>query len=151
MLEHANNVAQVCYYLKQINLAYTRLMDQRLADLGLTQAQGEVLFMLWQNPDLSQGQLRQQLGVTAPTLSGLIDTLAYKGLIERQANPADPRRNNLVLTDRAQMLRNGYMEIKATVTNAFATGLSEAELQLLSQWLKQLNHNLVDITTQNSR
>ncbi len=53
---------------------------------------------LWKEDGLEQRVLHEQLGVTSPTLTGVIDGLVRSGYVERKPHPEDGRVNQLFLT-----------------------------------------------------
>ena len=57
----------------------------------LTMQQLRVLLTLTRAPGITTHELSRFLGVSAPTVSGLVDRLAEKGLIGRATDPADRR------------------------------------------------------------
>lgn len=65
---------------------------------GLTLAQLRVLFLLRAHPDAATNALATHLGVTMPTVSGLVDKLARAGLVERGQRAEDRRVVPLRLT-----------------------------------------------------
>src|SRR5260370_20023032 len=68
-------------------------------DRGLTLPQLRVLFHLRAQPGITTNALAQQLGLTTPTVSGLVDKLARAGLVERGLRAEDRRVIPLMLTD----------------------------------------------------
>jgi len=70
----------------------------------LTMRQMHVLISVARHPGLTSHELSDQLQVSPPTASGLIDRLADKGLVERTADPADRRVRRLNLSDEGRAL-----------------------------------------------
>lgn len=66
---------------------------------GLTLPQLRVLFLLRAHPGLTTNSLATRLGITAATVSGLVDKLARAGLVARGQNLDDRRVIPLTLTD----------------------------------------------------
>jgi len=84
-----------------------RLQTGTLAVHGLTVPQYEALFFLHAMPDdalLTQQELSARLLVTKGNVTGLIDRLAERGLVERRADPGDRRLNRLALTAEGRAL-----------------------------------------------
>lgn len=69
------------------------------AELGLTTAQLRVLFLTREQPGVTAGALAQRLGVTPPTISGIVDRLAKLDLIRREDDEADRRLVRNFLTE----------------------------------------------------
>ncbi len=66
---------------------------------GLTLPQLRILFHLRAHPEATTNALAARMGLTVPTVSGLVDKLARAGLIERGQRPDDRRVIPLRLTD----------------------------------------------------
>jgi DNA-binding MarR family transcriptional regulator len=64
---------------------------QEWLDLDLTTSQLKVLFVLYADGGASMGQLAGWLGVTLPTVTGIIDRLVEHGLVQRAEDPTDRR------------------------------------------------------------
>lgn len=71
----------------------------QLRELGLTVDQWLVLHQLHQRDGQYLYELADTLFKDRPTTKGIIDRLAAKGYLRRQADPHDRRRNRLHLTD----------------------------------------------------
>ncbi len=67
------------------------------AEMGLTTAQLRVLFMVREQPGVTAGELANRLGVTPPTISGIVDRLVKLKLVRRDDDKSDRRlvRNSL--------------------------------------------------------
>jgi DNA-binding MarR family transcriptional regulator len=60
-------------------------------EMGLTTAQLRVLATVNEHPGISSGDLSRKLGVTPPTITGLIDRLERMGLVSRSTDAEDRR------------------------------------------------------------
>jgi len=72
------------------------LMD---AEQDLTLHQLRVLFRLHYRGSVGMGQIAEQLQVTQPTATGVIDRLVERGLVERASDPSDRRKVRVKLTE----------------------------------------------------
>lgn len=70
----------------------------RSHDTGLTVSQADVLFTLGNTEGMTCGEIGQRTLITKGTLTGVIDRLATKGLVERQTVNSDARCVRIVLT-----------------------------------------------------
>jgi DNA-binding MarR family transcriptional regulator len=61
------------------------------AEMGLTTAQLRVLFLVREEPGVTAGELASRLGVTPPTISGIVDRLVKSNLIRREDDEIDRR------------------------------------------------------------
>ncbi|WP_214366734.1 MarR family winged helix-turn-helix transcriptional regulator [Pseudonocardia sp. H11422] len=69
----------------------TKLGPNPVLDSGLTMQQLRVLLLLSTDGPLTQGDLAQGLHVGLATVTGLIDRLVARGLVERTEDPRDRR------------------------------------------------------------
>jgi len=67
------------------------VMNDRLAQHGLTPARAEVLWVLHRTGPHTQRELSQLLKCTPRNVTGLIDALQRAGFVERTAHPSDRR------------------------------------------------------------
>jgi DNA-binding MarR family transcriptional regulator len=91
--------ARLGYLLKHAFLDLETLHAKHLAGHPVTIRELSVLLLLDGREPGSQQQAAERLGVDRTTMVGLLDGLEGKGLLARQPDPADRRRNVVVLTD----------------------------------------------------
>jgi DNA-binding MarR family transcriptional regulator len=75
---------------------------QRSAEFDLSSQQAKAFHEL-RHP-LSMGELADRLFCDASNVTGIVDRLEARGLVERQADPGDRRVRRLVLTDEGRRL-----------------------------------------------
>src|SRR5262245_7816733 len=78
-------------------LAGSQSMD--FVGVDVTMSQAKVLHLACIHPGATMSWIAQQLHVTLPTVSGLVDRLVDQGLLERHDDPADRRQVIVDLTD----------------------------------------------------
>jgi DNA-binding MarR family transcriptional regulator len=108
------------------------------AALGLTTAQIKVLLGLVPGEATPMRRLAQQLDYDASNLTTLVDRLAARGAVERQADPADRRVKALVLTAGGERLRDQFWHDLLTDAGPLAP-LSQGDLRALSRLLARLD------------
>ena len=106
--------------------------------LGLTAAQVKVLLRLTPGTATPMRKLALQLGYDASNLTTVVDRLATRGTLERQADPADRRVKALVLTPEGERLRDQFWHNLATDPGPL-TPLREPELRDLTRLLARLD------------
>ena len=84
------------------------------------------------------GELASQLGLTLPTVSGVLADLDRAGLVSRQADPADRRRNVVTLTTTGQERLTELQRHAAAVQDELLAGLDAGERQQLHTLLAKL-------------
>jgi DNA-binding MarR family transcriptional regulator len=108
------------YLLKHAQLRLAELTRAALAPFGISGRELAVLLAIDDRPPASQQEVARRMAVDRTTMVALIDDLEDKGLVQRQQDPEDRRKNVVVLTDLGQTTLR-----KATVA------ATEAERRLL--------------------
>jgi len=81
-------------------LRATELYGRTLAQTaGLTPVQVRVLQIVLSRDSVTPKEIAKQLGVSAATVSTLLDRLVAKSMVERQRSEVDRRQTNIVLTE----------------------------------------------------
>ena len=87
---------------------------------------------------LSPQELAGRLLVSRPSVSGLLDTLEGRGLVERHEHPGDRRRLQIRLTDRGMDLVGDFTPVHLSITAACLAGLSGSEKAQLVGLLRRV-------------
>lgn len=95
----------------------------------LTLQQLRVLLHVARHDGLTTNGLRDQLGVTAPTASGLVDRLVDQGLVERRPDEHDRRVRHLVLTEAGLQVVTDLDSMSRSLFDQIASVMSDAELR----------------------
>lgn len=112
------------------------------AALGLTAAQVKVLLRLAPGEAITMRKLARQLDYDASNLTTLVDRLAQRGALERQADPADRRVKALVLTGEGERLRGQFWRNLIADAGPL-TPLGESDLRTLTRLLAKLDQPAV--------
>src|SRR5689334_4274060 len=78
-------------YLRDIRAILKRTEDSEIAAMGLTMPQIDVLRELATANGLSLKELSKRLGLVHSTVSGIVDRLEQRGLVQRRTDPDDKR------------------------------------------------------------
>ena len=89
--------------------ALRQRFTDRAADFELSFAQAMALRELDQ--PLPMGELAQRLCCDASNVTGIVDHLEERGLVERRVGPDDRRVKHLVLTERGRGLRQQHRDL----------------------------------------
>ncbi len=82
--------------------AYSAYSERHIRQLGLTPCQFDVLSTLGNTLGMSMNKLAEKTLVTKGTLTGIVDRLEQKGLVQRQVPPDNRRCFMIVLTPAGQ-------------------------------------------------
>lgn len=88
-----------------------QLLSDRLSSFGITPGQYGVLDCLWENTQCSPKELSQELRLENSTISGLLDRMQKKGLIDRVLDPNDRRSIQVVLTPEGAALETEVLKV----------------------------------------
>lgn len=112
--------------------------DATLASLDLTGREFLVLSFVSAAEGLSQQRLAERLGLDPTLIVGLVDTMEERGLMTRQRDTADRRRNVLCLTEAGHDLHRRATDAAASAEAEFLAPLGEAERDKLRRLLHTL-------------
>jgi len=115
------------------------LFDARLhRERGLTGSQADVLFTLGNTPGMTCKELGERTLITKGTLTGVLDRMGAKGLLERRPSAEDGRSFVVALTRKgAAMFENVYPDHIAALRERFDR-LPQAELERTRATLARL-------------
>lgn len=107
-----------CLYFNTASLARVveRLWSAAFKPFGLTPPQAFMLRLVLAQPGLSQHQIADQLTITRPTATRLLDGLQALGLVQRTLLPTDGRHWSIQPTDAARELQPALNQASAAVT-----------------------------------
>lgn len=112
-----------------------RVIAARGGESGLTAAGAGVLFHLAARGPSRMGDLADALGASPAGLSGLVDRLARRGLVERLPDPADGRAALVALTDAGAAEVGPALALVAELNAEATAGFTAEELAVVDRWL----------------
>jgi DNA-binding MarR family transcriptional regulator len=114
----------------------------RKNDVPLTPEQFMLIDLLWNQGEMTQQQLADQLQKDKNSVTKLVDAIEKKGFVVRKQNPHDRRANTLVLTEKANELKPGAKQKGISILDQILEGISEDELRSFLSTLRKLNANM---------
>jgi DNA-binding MarR family transcriptional regulator len=123
--------------------AHAALMKAFLADEGwdeLSMREYDVLYTLSkQRGPIRLGELHRHVLLSQPALSRMVERLAERGLVRREADPADGRGTLLSLTDQGRAAQRTVGRRHArSVASAMSAALTDKELAQLEDLCRRL-------------
>jgi DNA-binding MarR family transcriptional regulator len=100
------------------------------------------LILIGANPGVAQGDITDALFLDPPNLAIILGKLAERGLMVRQADPVDRRRNLLSLTPAGEETYRRALEVSRATTKVISQDLTAQETQLLTDLLGKLQRSL---------
>ena len=89
----------VGFHLRLAHGAVYRHFSETFADLGLTQKQVSILWLIDDRPDIAQTDLAQLMRMDRATTMAIVNRLQARKLLLRGKSPTDGRKQTLNLTD----------------------------------------------------
>ena len=131
----------------ELNLTGCKLkqfLAAKLREMGvpLTPEQFMLIDILWNQGEMTQQQLADQLQKDKNSVTKLVDAIEKKGFVIRKQNPHDRRANTLVLTEKANELKPGAKQKGISILDQILEGISEDELRSFLSTLRKLNTNM---------
>lgn len=109
---------------------------------GLSIAGFRVLFTVWVYDELEPRQIARLSGVSTAAVSGVLGTLAAKGLVQKRRDPGDRRLVRVRLTESGEeLVATTYRAQNVEEQWVFAE-LDAAEVESLTRSLRALLHRL---------
>ena len=133
------------FLISRIKQVGTRLFDRMLANSGIDSfngAQGRILYVLWQNDEISISSLSAQTSLANTTLTTMLDRMESLGLVVRKPDPKDRRNRLIALTEKAKSLQDDYDRISQQMNELYYTGFTEKEIVQFESYLQRVLNNL---------
>lgn len=135
------------FLISQIKQLQDRVFSQLLKDYGLEALngpQGRILFVLWSQDGIPISLLGRETSLAKTSLTGMLDRMEAKSLVERRSDPADRRVQKIFLTPQARNLGEAYRSVSEAMGRVFFPGFSDEKIQALEQMLERILKNLQD-------
>jgi DNA-binding MarR family transcriptional regulator len=112
---------------------------RKLNAFDLTPGQYMILCCLWESSEpLSPTQISQAVHLDTSTITGVLDRLTYKNLLERVPSPADRRTLLINLTDAGRLLQTDVSRVINEANEEVLKDFTDSERELLLSYLVRL-------------
>lgn len=116
--------------VERVVAAYDNLMHRvasahapEFVGVGVTMSQAKVLYLVQAEPDIRMSDLAGRLGVTLPSISGVVDRLVDQGFLTRRDDPADRRQALVHITEAGASELELFRELNARQVRALLARL----------------------------
>lgn len=131
------------FVLQDVARLMRRDFNRRVQDLGLTQAQWQILLRLKVLEGIRQSKLAEMMEMQPISVTRLIDRMESSGWVERRPDPQDRRAVNLYLTDKVEPIIE-KMKARGAETRRLAfTGISPEDQDRLFELMQTMRANFV--------
>lgn len=114
-------------------------MAEKLSAYDITPIQYAVLYCLWENNRRSPKEIAERLKLENSTISGILERMEKKGLIERSISKEDRRFIQVLLTKKGASLEKDVLNAVEEVNNEVMSIFSEDECETLKSHLRLLS------------
>ena len=146
-MECASSLGQLLNHCAHLARQY---MDRQLRDYQVTPVQSFALIYLHGQEgtaEVNQRDLERELRLKAPTVNGIVDRMAEKGLITRTTSRTDGRCRVLELSGKGREAVEGFQAAARRSEELFRAELSDREEEVLRDLLTRLIANLENEVT----
>jgi DNA-binding MarR family transcriptional regulator len=126
------------FLLAQVGAHAAARFGERVHDVGLSRPQSGILGLLTANPGISQQELAQLLGMLPSRVVALVDEMEEAGLLRRQRDDVDRRRNSLVLTPAGKAALQKVAAVARAHEDDICAGLAASERRQLIGLLERI-------------
>ena len=139
MSMHENYSKSIGFYIQEIAKKSTVKFNQDFNSIGITYSQFRVLNCLWKMGELTQKQIHEIIAVKPSTLTGIIDILVKKNLVERRVSDDDERFRKISITSNGAALEDKSWETINYFDYIVGETLSIEETEIILKGLKKLS------------
>lgn len=138
------NKKHIGFLIKNIDDKLKAKANANLKEHGLTIAQGRVLSILAESKgaDTTQKDLEEALGVSHPTMVGIISRMEAGGFVVCHQDTNDKRNKIVMMTEKAVAVDNNIEKVIESNENEMLKPLSDTERKELARMLSLIINNL---------
>lgn len=137
---------QFPFAVARVTRRWRKLLDERLKDLGVTQARWSTMVYLQRGGEgLTQRELAHLMAIENPTLVRLLDSLEEQGLIERRPCKRDRRARRLYLTNAGERFMSDLNERGNVLRDEMLKGIEDKDLAVALRVFERVMENAADL------
>jgi DNA-binding MarR family transcriptional regulator len=115
-----------------------QISKSKLKPYGVTPVQYGILQLLWEKDGQYASELADVLHLEGATMTGIIDRLVKRSLVERRPDLRDRRVNRIYLTEEGQHLEAELRQQMVDMNKEVLSAFSEEEVKKIKQILKRI-------------
>jgi MarR family transcriptional regulator for hemolysin len=130
----------------RVTRRWRKLLDERLKDLGVTQARWSTMVYLQRGGEgLTQRELAHLMAIENPTLVRLLDSLEEQGLIERRPCKRDRRARRLYLTSGGERFMSDLNQRGNLLRDQLLEGVEDKDLEVALSVFERVMENAAQL------
>lgn len=133
------------FLISQVKQLSDRTFEKILKTKGIDEfngAQGRILYILWNNNNLSIKQISKFTKLAKTTLTAMLERMEMQGLIKRTVSQEDKREIIVSLTDKAKTLQTDFLDVTRQMEEIFYKNFTEKQIENFENTLKKIIENL---------
>lgn len=139
---------RVFHLLQRAHSALFRAADRELkSQIGLTAAQQGLLFVLMIKDGVPISDVADRLQMGKSTLTGLVDRMERRGLVQRQTSDTDGRSLKLYIEPAGRALAEDTLPATKAINTALLDPFSSDERAVIERFLKHVASQSEDIVS----
>ncbi|MET3926066.1 MarR family transcriptional regulator [Devosia sp. 2618] len=142
MDDEIRNERPIGYLVHDVARLFRRRFEVEARHHGLTLAQWRTLVEIYKQDAITQVALAASIDADPMTMSGILDRLEKRGLLERYTHPDDSRAKFARLTEAGDAVVKMAKDVGRELYANAITGLSEAEKEGVVNALTLIRNNL---------
>lgn len=132
----------LAYMLRVGHRGFSRLLEDRIAQHGVSLSQWYFLRVLWEQDGLTQAEVAKRAGMMTSNTATAMATLERQKLIVRRQHPTDRRKTSVYLTGAGRQLKSLLVPIASEVTETAVKGIDPELLSQIKAALIQIRKNI---------
>ena len=133
------------FLISQVKQLSDRTFERILKAKGVDEfngAQGRILYILWNNNNISIKQISKFTKLAKTTLTAMLERMEMQGLIKRTVSQEDKREIIISLTDKAKTLQEDYLDVTRQMEKIFYKDFTNKQIENFENTLKKIIENL---------
>ncbi|MDD7795353.1 MarR family winged helix-turn-helix transcriptional regulator [Clostridium sp. 'White wine YQ'] len=110
----------------------------------INSAQGRIIFVLWQNDEISIQELAKKTALEKSTLTRMLERLENSGYLNRIPSEDDRRKTIVKLTHKNERLKDDYEQVSNDMLDLFYKGFTEQDIVNFEAYLNKIYFNLLN-------
>lgn len=132
----------LCFLMDVATRKITRSYNRRLRRFGITYNHLFILTCLWEQDGVNVKDLSKQLLLDSSSLTGHLDRLEKRGLLQRQDDPEDRRAVRVFLTEKGRILKEQLEPIGLELKQTLQQGVPQAKIAAFAETLHRIHDRL---------
>ena len=133
------------FLISQVKQLSDRTFERILKAKGVDEfngAQGRILYILWNNNNISIKQISKFTKLAKTTLTAMLERMEMQGLIKRTVSQEDKREIIVSLTDKAKTLQTDFLDVTRQMEEIFYKNFTDKQIENFENTLKKIIENL---------